>query len=115
MEVSTTTIQDYKDNIANLQNKLGCKLGGFTQKDKFKLVLDSRTPTNEGNVFVPEENYKVIFNTSSPIDAVSYSGIIVEKAKGGYIIKGYDNTMPSFKYFKHIEVASDPLCNSWCS
>ena len=29
-----TTIQDYKDNIANLQNKLGCKLGGFTQKDK---------------------------------------------------------------------------------
>ena len=104
----TTTIQDYKDNIANLQNKLGCKLGGFTQKDKFKLVLDSRTPTNEGNVFVPEENYKVIFNTSSPIDAVSYSGIIVEKAKGGYIIKGYDNTMPSFKYFKHIEVASDP-------
>ena len=104
----TTTIQDYKNNIANLQNKLGCKLGGFTQKDKFKLILDSRTPTNEGNVFIPEENYKIIFNTSSPIDAVSYSGIIVEKAKGGYIIKGYDNTMPSFKYFKPIEVAKDP-------
>ena len=53
---------------------------------------------NEGNVFVPEENYKVI-PIQAPIDAVSYSGIIVEKAKGGYIIKGYDNTMPRPKYF----------------
>ena len=105
----TTTIADYKENIANLQNKLGCKLGGFTQKDKFKLILDSRTPTNEGNVFIPEENYKVIFNTSSPIDAVSYSGVIVEKAKGGYIIKGYDNTAPMFKYNKPLEVAADPV------
>ena len=29
----------YKNDIIALDNKIGFKLGGFTQKDKFKLIL----------------------------------------------------------------------------
>ena len=107
----TTTYDTYKDNIKNLQNQLGLKLGGFTDKSKFKLILDSRTPTNEGNVFIPDENFTVFENTSSPIQTVSYSGVIVEKLSSGYVIRGYSNSNPYFDYFKPIRLADDPVIN----
>jgi len=101
----------YKENIKSLKVQLGFKIGGFTEKDKFKLLLDSRTPNNKGNVFVPEENYKIILNTSSPVDTVSYSGVIIEKRTAGFVVKGYDKSKPYFDYYKHIERSADPVVN----
>jgi len=101
----------YSEQVKALQVQLGFKVGGFTTKDKFKLLLDSRTPNNKGNVFIPEENYKIFLNTSSPTDVISYSGVIVEKRANGYVIKGYDRSSPYFTYFKHIERAKDPVVN----
>ena len=101
----------YSNDVKNTKVQLGFKVGGYTTKDKFKLLLDSRTPNNKGNVFIPEENYKLFLNTSSPVDTVAYSGIIVEKNALGYIIRGYDKTVPYFTYFKHIERARDPVVN----
>ena len=75
----TDVYTKYRTNIKAVDNKLGIKLGGFTEKSKFKLILDSRTPYNEGNVFVPEENYQIFLNTSSVTELVSYSGVIIEK------------------------------------
>jgi len=54
----TTSYTAYKSNIRTIKNQLGYKLAGFTDKDKFRLILDSRTPLNEGNVFVPDETIK---------------------------------------------------------
>ena len=101
----------YKTNLKNLQNKISAKIGGFTQKDKFRLILDSRTPTNEGNVFVPDENYKIHLVKSVPIDVYSYSGIIIEVVPAGYIVKGYDKERPTFKTFAPIKKNNDPLIN----
>jgi len=105
---SEESYKKYKTEIKSLNNKLGIKIGGFTQKDKFKLILDSRTPTNEGNLFVPDENYKIFLNTSSPLDLVSYSGIIIEKRANGFMVRGYDKTSPVFKYFAPIRQQNDP-------
>ena len=99
----------YKANVKAIDNKLGIKLGGFTEKSKFKLILDSRTPYNEGNVFVPDENYQIFLNTSTPIKTVSYSGLIIERRASGYKIKGYDTSAPSFKYFVPFERDKDPV------
>ena len=107
----TSSYTNYKSNIKTIQNQLGYKLAGFTDKDKFKLLLDSRTPLNEGNVFVPEENYKVFLNTSTPIKTVSYSGVIIERRSDGYVIKGYDTELASFKYYAAIFRQSDPSIN----
>ena len=74
------------------------KLGAFTDQTKMKFVLDSRTPFNKGNVFLPKENYKIFLNTSSPIDTISYSGVIVEKQSYGYVVRGYDKANPYLKY-----------------
>jgi len=102
---------EYKENINNLRNQIGFKIGGFTDKEKFRLILDSRTPLNEGNVFVPDENYQIFLNTSSPIETISYSGVIVERREDGYVIKGYDRQNTSFKYHRAVQTQNDPSIN----
>ena len=99
----------YQTNLKSIDNKLGIKIGGFTEKSKFKLILDSRTPYNEGNVFVPDENYQIFLNTSSLTELVTYSGVIIEKKAEGFIIRGYDNVNPYFKWFTPTPKADDPF------
>ena len=101
----------YKENIGKIDNQIGFKLGGFTDIEKFKLILDSRTPTNEGNVFVPEENYKIILNTSSPVKTVEYSGVIIERRTDGYVIKGYSPNNTIFRYYQANAKQNDPSIN----
>ena len=76
---SSVTNQEvaYKNNIPNITTQIGFKVGGYTDKNKFKLILDSRT-LNEGNVFVPDENYSIFLNKSAS-KTISYSGVMVEK------------------------------------
>ena len=114
-EYSTSKSKDnfetYKENLTNLQVKLSTKIGGFITKEKFKLVLDSRSPLNQKNIFVPFENYKIILNTSTPISTINYSGVIIEKQSKNFIVKGYNLALPEFKYFKHIEIVNDSVSN----
>lgn len=97
----------YKSNLRSIKNNLAFKIGGFTDKSKFKLILDSRTPTNEGNVFVPEENYQIVFNTSSPIRNINYSGVIVELTASGFVVRGYDKESPAFNYYSSLSSTND--------
>ena len=88
---------NYKQEVKNLKNQLSFKLGGFADKNKLKLVLDSRSPLNKTSVFVPNENYDIFLNTSSVQDTPTLSGIIIEKLEGGkFLIKGYDTQNPVF-------------------
>ncbi len=109
--LSLVAYSEYKNQLSSLQVRLSSKLGGFSTVDKLKVLLDSRSPLNDGNVFVPTENYRLFLNTSAPIDSVHYSGIIIEKSTAGFILKGYNQKSPTFKYFKVNPVASDPVVN----
>ncbi len=97
-----TVYQGYKDELSNITNQLGIKIAGFTSKEKFNLILDSRSPTQsltQDGIFVPQENYEVFLNTSSPTELAIYSGIIVERAELGYILRGYSLEKPYFEYY----------------
>ena len=99
--------ETYQEELSNITNQMSFKVGGFTDKTKFNLILDSRTPLNQGNVFIPEENYDVILQTSSPLELVTYSGVVVEKITSGYVIRGYDTSKPTFKYYSAITSDKD--------
>ena len=105
------TFKTYKNRLASLENKLGHKVGGFTQKSKFRLILDSRNPKNEGNVFIPEENYNIVLTKSVPISVFSYSGMIIEKSASGFSVKGYDKDQPYFTIFPVRRKTTDRLVN----
>ena len=97
----TSLLDIYASDLQNLKNNLSSKLGGFTSKVKFKLLLDSKSPTSSGGVFVPTDNYTVALNTSSPIRKVSYSGVIVTKYPDGFEIRGYLPNEPYFYYYPY--------------
>jgi hypothetical protein len=102
-------LDNFKSDLNSLQVKISSKLAGFTTKEKFKLILDSRSPLNDGNVFIPPENYKIILNSSTPVTTINYSGVIVEKTTSGFVIRGYNKLVPEFNYKKVAETVSDPV------
>ena len=77
------------ENILEIENK-----------EKFKLLLDSKSPISTTSVFVPPEDYTLILNSSSPIKRLVYSGVIISKIADEYEIKGYSRTAPYFKYYQ---------------
>jgi hypothetical protein len=103
-----TSYAQYQKVLSNLNNQLAIKVAGFADKQKLKLVLDSRTPLNKGNVFVPEQNYQIVFNKSSPLDTAVFSGVIIEKTESGFILRGYNREDPVFIYNDFIERTADP-------
>jgi hypothetical protein len=90
---------EYQYNLKNIQAKLSYRIGSFSSKEKFKLLLDSKTPLSQSSVFVPQEDYEIILNSSSPIKKISYSGVVITKGADGFSVKGYSKTQPYFKYY----------------
>ena len=99
----------YYDKIKNLSVQLAYKLGGFTDKENIKILTDSVSPgSTSGSKFIPDENYKILFRTSNPVNSFQYSGVLVEKntdisqdgstVLGGYKVLGYSTTKPYFNF-----------------
>ena len=93
--------------------QLAYKLGGFSDKDNLKVLTDSVSPgSTSGSKFIPDENYKILFRSSNPVDSFYYSGVLIEKNtetttktdgstvtfKGGYKVLGYSTARPYFKF-----------------
>ena len=94
--------------IKNLDVRLATRLSGFVVTDQQRYLLDSKQQSTVGSVFVPPENVDIIFNISSPIKTINYSGVIVEKTNGGWYISGYDNNNQYFNYYGINAANSDP-------
>ncbi len=96
--------------LKSIDVRLSNKIGGFVDIDQQKYILDSKSPRSKSSgVFVPSENYEIIFNVGSPFLQVNYSGLIIEKVNSGWKISGYDNKNPFFNYYETLETKSDPL------
>ena len=100
---NSTGLDTYKNDLTTINNKISHRLAAFTSKEKYNLILDSKSSSSKSGVFVPNENYKIFLNTSSPIKKILYSGVIVTKVLTktgiGYEIKGYSQTQPYFYYY----------------
>jgi len=99
----------YYDKMKNLAVQLSYKLGGFTDKDNLKILTDSVSPgSTSGSKFIPDENYKILFRTSNPVESFYYSGVLIEKNTdvsrdgstllGGYKVLGYSTSKPYFNF-----------------
>jgi hypothetical protein len=94
----------YAKDLALMTPQLSYRVGAFTNKNQFNLLLESKTPLSTGSVFVPQEDYTVFLNSSSPTAKLTYSGVIITKVPtGGYEIKGYSRTQPYFNYYAPIQ------------
>jgi hypothetical protein len=106
-DTSTSVIAE---KITNIDVRLSNKIGGFVDAAQQKYVLDSKNPkSTSSGVFIPPENYEIIFNVGTPFLQINYSGIIIEKVNTGWKLSGYDNKNPYFNYYEPLETKSDPL------
>ena len=98
------------DKINNLDVVLSHRMSGFVDQQQQKFLLDSKNPSaSSSNIYVPPENYDIIFNVSAPISSVAYSGVILEKTEGGWLVNGYDDINPYFNYHQSMPNQRDPL------
>ena len=99
----------YYNKMKKLNVQLAYKLGGFTDKDNIKVLTDSVSPgSTAGSKFIPDENYKILFRTSNPVESFYYSGVLIEKNTdlsadgstllGGFKVLGYNTTKPYFTF-----------------
>jgi hypothetical protein len=104
----------FYDKLKNLNVQLAYKLGGFTDKDNIKVLTDSISPgSTAGSQFIPEENYKLLFRSSNPVETFEYSGVLIElnsattndgsTIEGGYKVVGYNTHKPYFRVFSPIQ------------
>jgi hypothetical protein len=93
---------EYSSDLSKMSVQLGYRVGSFTNKDQFNLLLESKTPLSSGSIFVPPEDYDVFLNTSSPAIRLTYSGVRITKLQTGYQIQGYSRTQPYFKYYNYL-------------
>lgn len=103
-------LENLQYQISNININLTTRLSGFVDKQQQKYILDSKNPRSTSNsIFIPDENYDIIFNVSTPIYDVAYSAVILEKTDRGFKVSGYDILNPKFLYFKPYENQSDPF------
>ena len=93
----------YATDLSTMTTQLSYRVGAFTNRNQFNLLLESKTPMSTGNIFVPPEDYQVFLNTSSPVTRITYSGIRITKLSTGYQVHGYSITQPYFKSYEYIE------------
>ena len=96
----------YVYDLAEMTCQLSYRLGSFTNKNQFNLLLDSKTPSSTGSVFVPKENYSIFLNTSNPIKKLLYSGVMITRLKDVYQVSGYSLSEPFFKCYSHVQSGS---------
>ena len=98
------------DKLTNINVQISTRMSGFVDQTEQKYLLDSKNPSaTSGSVYVPNENYDIVFNISVPIKSIAYSGIILEKRADGWKVKGYDNQQPYFNYYQPVASSVDPL------
>lgn len=103
-------VNTVSEKLKNLGVQLSTRMSGFVDKKQQRYLLDSKSPASASSgVFIPAEDYDIIFNVSAPIFAVAYSGVILEKTDGGWIVLGYDDTNPTFNYYEAASSQSDPV------
>ena len=104
----------FYNKLKQLDIQLAYKLGGFTDKENIKVLTDSVSPgSTSGSKFIPDENYKILFRTSNPVNSFNYSGVLIEKNTdtsidgstllGGWKVLGYSTTKPYFNFYYPIK------------
>ena len=104
------SVTDFESQLKSIDVALSSRLSGFVDKGQQRYLLDSKSPKSaSSSIFVPPENYDIIFNVSAPVGSVTYSGVLVEKTDSGWVVRGYDDVQPYFNYFEPLQSNQDPV------
>ena len=83
--------------IKNTTVNLSYRMAGYTDKSFIKVLAEQYSPNSTNNsVLIPDDDYDLIVNKSTPVLNARYSAVIVERVDAGFKISGYDKNKPYF-------------------
>lgn len=102
-------ISKLRESLNSIDFNLFYKVGGFVNKNKIQIIIDSIDPTSTSpGAILPSEDYTLILNKSNPIKSVGASGVIVQKNNGKFVLKGYNKYSPFFTVFEPVRNSQTP-------
>jgi hypothetical protein len=88
---------DLQDFVQHYQVNLIYRMAGYTNKNSLKVLAEQNSPASiNESIIIPDSNFDLILNKSTPLFAVRYSAVVIEKVSSGFKISGYDNESPYF-------------------
>ena len=88
--------------------RLSYKMAGFTDQQMLEVIAEQSSPGGSGrNIVIPNENYRVYLNKSTPRVRLVYSAVIVERSNFGWKISGYDLRNPFFTIIPNASTGSN--------
>ena len=98
------TVLNFVNPLRTLNVKLAHRMSGFIDKD----TLTARTDqySNDGNatsLIIPKENITTTLHSSNYKSRNFYSGVIIEKTKTGYRVRGFDKNRGYFEILQPVK------------
>ena len=88
-----------REAFRKLDVRLSYKMAAFTDKQMLEVIAEQSSPGGSGkSIVIPNENYLVYLNKSTPRSRLVYSAVIVERSNNGWKISGYDLQNPFFVF-----------------
>ena len=85
------------DYLKNVSVQLSYKVAGFTGKNYLKILAEQSSPTSTNqSIIIPDNNYEIFLNKSTPVKKINYSAVIVQRSAAGWTVSGYDIENPYF-------------------
>lgn len=94
LNINTTDFLSFIDGIVP---RLMFRMTGYTDKDKLNVYVNSVTPGSKNAAsLLPDDNYQLLLDQSSPTSNLVYSGVTVTKTQTGWRVEGYDTERTYF-------------------
>ena len=88
---------DLKHFVKDYSVNLIYRMAGYTDKKSLKVLAEQNSPNSiNDSVIIPDSDFELILNKSTPTSNVRYSAVAIEKVATGFKISGYDNDNPYF-------------------
>ena len=85
-------------DLGALDVRLCYRMASFSDKQYIKIYTEKSSPNSINTTFlIPDESYDLLLYKNQPFDRASYSGVVIQKAAGGYAVFGYSTTQPYFE------------------
>ena len=83
--------------IRKFDVKLSYRLAGYTDKKFIKVLAEQYSPNSTNDsILIPDNDFDLFINKSTPVLNARYSGVIIERVDGGFKVSGYDKNKPYF-------------------
>ena len=92
---------EFAPQIRTINMRLSHRMSGYVDKDTMTVRTDQYSATGTTpSLIIPQDNINIQIHSSPYKSRNFYTGVVIEKAVGGYKVRGYDRSVGTFPTLK---------------